>query len=194
MARTFLQHHPDRLLYCLTDIDVKNVEGVVFLDQYANIDDYGDEFCFISPYMVFMDSVDEFLDADMQMSYYPNRSINVMYDFYRYTKSDRSVRDDLPEEIGLNMSMPKYVDGSIILRHRILATNCTVLNTREFEPWSVQRNSSRTMIFPWENYFITMLLADDLIDDKFKQDVITNCEKHPYMFFYIQSGIMKWTD
>lgn len=194
MATSFLQHHPNRILYCLTDVEVQNLDGVVYLDQYESIDDYGDEFCFISPYIVFQDSVDEFLDMPLPCSFFPNHNENVRNDFYRYNKSDRNFNDQLPEEIGLNMSMPRYVDGSVILRQRILATNSTVLNTREFEPWKIQRNSSKTMIFPWENYFICMLLANELLTDEFKENVRANCAKHPYMFFYIQSGVMKWTD
>ncbi len=194
MATSFLFHHPNRTLFCQTDIELEQIEGVMYIGRFDDIEEYGDVFCYVSPYMAFLGNVDAFLNQIFTQSAYPNAREEVRNDFYVYTKSSRYADNGQKQDNLLNASLPSYYDRTTIKEYRTYATGCSTLNTREFEPWKVQRNSYKTLIFPWERYYDAMSFAVPYLTDKFIDDVITNCKKHPYMLFYLETGALSWAD
>lgn len=194
MATSFLEHHPNTLLYCLTDLKLKPIDGVVYLDRFENIDEYGDYICYVSPYLVFFGNVDSFFEHKFEGIIHPSKRDNVHADMFVYNVN--FIRNKLDvEDNALNFSLPPYMDFGSVSEWHEMGGVVPVVNTREFEPWIVQRNSAKTLIFPWEKYFVAMSNTESFLDGSFIESVITNCQKHPYMLFYKMSGVLDtWND
>lgn len=195
MACSFLFHHPNRTIVCQTDMKLNPINGVIYIDRFDDIGEYGDKFCFASPYITFFGNIDQFLDnPEFKASVYPNMRAEVKNDFYLYSKENRQLCDDAVQDPRLNASLPDYYDSGVIKEYRVYCTNASAINTREFKPWVVQRNSYKSLIFPWERYYDAMRFGIEHLDDKFVDDVITNCKRHPFMLFYLETGALSWKD
>lgn len=188
MCTSYHTHHPDNVLHCLTDIDIPDLPGVIKHDRFFDVETLGDNFCHVSPYMCFFDSIQCLLDEPRKSLYHPNMREEVREDFYMYSKLHRVVNTNQGGDDLLNMSLPPYFDWGSIIQWRRLASITPTVNTREFNPSIPQRNSSSTLIFPWERYFMAVKKAEPYLNADFVKNVVTNCKRHPYMLFYQASG------
>lgn len=189
MATSFLKHHPDRLLYCKTDLKVKEIDGVVYLDRFANIDSYDENFAYFSPCVCFLASVENIFEMKINGTYHPNKTKEVKNDVYFYSKEHRTTAFDLNEDVMLNFSVPIRPGVGEVIQARQLSRFVPILNTRLYKPSVVQRNSYRTLSFPWERYYQAIVEAKEYIDPKFFDDVVKNCKLHPYMLYYTLTGL-----
>lgn len=189
MVNSFLRHNPDMLIYCKTSVDAGPIDGVVYIDRFAIIDDYGNDVLYVSPYIVFFDSISELVKCPNNgVVYFVDGEVDKA-DMYR---TDTHQRDQVDPCVynGVCLTLPPYQnDSQTIFDFRKQTMGTLSINTRHFTPWIVQRNSYKTLLFPWERYIIEVMHCSN-IDDDFKQSIITNCKKHPYMLFYILSGVV----
>lgn len=192
---SFREHHPDWSLHVLTDLELPKMSGLVQHDRFFDIETLDKFFCFVSPYLCFFDSIECLLKEPRSSLYQPNMREAVREDFYIYDKTNRVTNKSQGEDDLVNMSLPPYMDWGTVIQYRQLSSVTPVINTREFEPWRLQRNSGKTLIFPWERYFMSVKKAAGKVDEKFVEDVVENCKRHPYMLFYQLSGVLDpWTE
>lgn len=188
MATSFLAHHQDIEIYCLTDLDLKPIDSVNYVPYFYDIEQLGERFFQVSPFVCFMAPVNILLEFESQLTITPCKKDSVSSDVVVFSKATRDCEDSFESDL-LNLTTPDYQDVGSIVERRTMANVALIVNTREFDPWVVQRNSYKTLIFPWERYFVALRRAEALLDRAFVNEVEANCQKHPHMLFYMMSGV-----
>lgn len=194
LASSFTYHHPDRVLYCQTRLKLKEISGVVYLGLYEDVEKLGEVFCYLSPHICFFAPIEHILQMKVEGQIIPNDRPAVRNDMYFYNKKHREIVINYGNDVFLNMSLPPFIDCGSVIGYRDLTAKTPMINTREFNPSIKQRNSYKTLIFPWERYFQVVKMAGSLLEKEYVDSVVENCKRHPYMLYYYANGYLQGTD